>query len=548
VGARPEALEAPGEPSPRLARPWPSTVATVATVAVGLVIVGFAVVLRLDMYLSGRSLWLDESLLALNIIDRPISRLSEPLDLSQGAPLGFLVSSKLVVLALGKSELAFRLVPLLSGIASLGFFYVLVRRVSTNAAALLGLALLACSAPFVYYSAEFKQYSTEVAATVGLSAVAIATRPTLRRYVAVALLGAVLLWFAFTTIFFLTAFGAAYGLAFLVGRRWKELAAAAGLSLLWLGSAFAVYRVTYADLDSLESAVQIASTGGRASDTAENLHEAASTIAVAALGVAGGSAPGRVVAGLALALSLTGVGLLLRAKPYACLMLVLPIAAMFGAVLIGRYPVFERTLLIAVPSLILFVAHGAASVSRRLGSRAGLVVGVAFAALLLAYPLKSAIGAIDGPRRNDQAVRPLLYELVERWEPNDGLYVHYAAQYAFRYYLECDCIGDRVSSPPLTYATRRTTGPRLWHGVLRSRPPGLEIGKRHDADDVDAYRRELDRLRSRERVWYLYSHWESEEEGRLVKELLPRHLDRLGRRTSTTRRGRAGLVLYDLDP
>lgn len=542
----PEAPCTPDESAPRLSRPSP---ATVVTIAVGLLILGFAVFLRLDQYFSGRSLWLDESLLALNVIDRPISRLAEPLDLSQGAPLGFLVSSKLVVLALGKSELAFRLIPLLAGIGSLGLYFVVARRVSTTLAALLGLALMACSAPLLYYSAEFKQYSTEVMATLALTAVAVAPgRLTLRRYVAVTLLGCVLLWFAFTTIFFLTAFACAYGLAFLVGRRWRDLLAVAGASSLWLASALGVYKVSYDDLDSLESSVQEASTGGTLADTAENLHEAATNIGIAAVGAAGGSAPAWAVAGLTLVLALAGAVLLLRAKPYACLMIVLPVVAMFGAVLIGRYPTFERTLLIAVPALILLAAHGAMSVSRRLGARAGPVVGVAIAALLLAYPLEGAVAGIGGPRRNDQAVRPLVAELVERWRPNDGLYVHYAAQYAFRYYVECDCIGDKASLPPLTYATRRTTGPRLWHGVLRSRPPGLEIGERHDFDDLDAYRRELDRLGSRGRVWYLYSHWERDEELRLVSELLPRHLDRLGRRASTFTEGRAKLLLYDLDP
>lgn len=62
------------------------------------------------------------------------------------------------------------------------------------AGALLGLALIGLSTPLIYYAAELKQYSTEVAATLGLSAVAITTgRLTVRRYLVVSALGAVLL-------------------------------------------------------------------------------------------------------------------------------------------------------------------------------------------------------------------------------------------------------------------------------------------------------------------------------------------------------------------
>ena len=526
----------------------PRSGASVATIALGLFVVGLGALLRLDQYLSDRSLWLDESLLALNVIDRPIAELAEPLDLSQGAPLGFLVSTKLIVLAFGKSEAVFRLLPLLSGMAVLAFYFLLARRVSSVRASLLGVALLACSSSFIYYSAEFKQYSTEVAVALLLSVVAVTLgRLTLRRYVLVSLLGTVLLWFAFTTIFFLAAFACAYGVGFLLERRWRDLLGAFVVSLPWLLSALALYRVTYVDLGSLELPVKQASTGDSGSDTIVNLHGAATNVWIAAVGVAGGSAVGRVVASATLILAIVGGIALLRARPYVCLMLGLPVVAMVGAILMGRYPTFERTVLIAVPALVLIAVHGAMIICRRLGAVAGPLVGVALAGLLLAYPLKGALEGLGGPRRNDYAIRPLMEHMVERWRPGDGLYVHYAAQYAFRYYLECECLGAPVSRPPLVYATARTTGPTIRHPVLLSRRPELEIGERHGVDDIAAYRRELDRLRDRDRIWYLSSHWESSEERDVIRTLVPHHLDGFGRRESSTQLGLAQLLLYDLD-
>ncbi|HEY7362621.1 MAG TPA: hypothetical protein VIE37_00835, partial [Methylomirabilota bacterium] len=81
------------------------------------------VALRLRAYLANRSLWLDESFLALNIINRPFAELRQPLEYVQAAPFGFLYAERLVVELLGASEYALRLLPLLCGIASVFIFW-----------------------------------------------------------------------------------------------------------------------------------------------------------------------------------------------------------------------------------------------------------------------------------------------------------------------------------------------------------------------------------------------------------------------------------------
>ncbi len=52
------------------------------------------IVFRLRQYLFGRSLWLDEAMLALNIVNRNFSQMFQPLDFNQGAPIGFLLIEK----------------------------------------------------------------------------------------------------------------------------------------------------------------------------------------------------------------------------------------------------------------------------------------------------------------------------------------------------------------------------------------------------------------------------------------------------------------------
>src|SRR2546430_17722328 len=57
-------------------------------------IVVLGIVLRTIRYFSDRSLWLDESYLALNVLGRSYSQLSGSLDFNQGAPVGFLYLEK----------------------------------------------------------------------------------------------------------------------------------------------------------------------------------------------------------------------------------------------------------------------------------------------------------------------------------------------------------------------------------------------------------------------------------------------------------------------
>ena len=135
---------------------------------IGLALTLAGLVLRLRQYLINRSLWLDEAMLANNIVNRSFAGLFQPLDNNQGAPVGFLLLQKTVTLALGDSEYALRLLPFLAGILSLALMFALTRKVAGAFAGNLALALFAFSPALIYYTSEVKQYSSDVAIALAL--------------------------------------------------------------------------------------------------------------------------------------------------------------------------------------------------------------------------------------------------------------------------------------------------------------------------------------------------------------------------------------------
>jgi 4-amino-4-deoxy-L-arabinose transferase-like glycosyltransferase len=125
------------------------------------------VILRLIQFGINRSLWLDEAMLALNIMHKDFPELARPLDYNQAAPVLFLFLEKVSVVVFGTSEMALRLVSLLAGIISIYLVYRLTKNITGNvSAALIAMFLFATSELLIDYSAEVKQYQTDVFAAL----------------------------------------------------------------------------------------------------------------------------------------------------------------------------------------------------------------------------------------------------------------------------------------------------------------------------------------------------------------------------------------------
>jgi uncharacterized membrane protein len=109
--------------------------------------------------LTGRSLWLDEAMLALNIVNRSFFELFKPLDYDQGAPIGFLMAEKVFNVLFGRNENALRLFPLILGLLSLWLFYLVLKHFVHGTNLVIALALFAFNPHINYSSSDVKQYT-----------------------------------------------------------------------------------------------------------------------------------------------------------------------------------------------------------------------------------------------------------------------------------------------------------------------------------------------------------------------------------------------------
>jgi hypothetical protein len=135
---------------------------TIEEIVIALLFIA-GILTSLTQFLYNRSLWFDESTLALNIISKNSLELLKPLNDHQVAPVLFLQIEKLFSTLLPNTEYGLRLFPLLCFWFSIYFFYKIIKIQLQNIhAIIIALSLFVFNAAFVYYSSEVKQYMTDV--------------------------------------------------------------------------------------------------------------------------------------------------------------------------------------------------------------------------------------------------------------------------------------------------------------------------------------------------------------------------------------------------
>jgi len=437
--------------------------------------------LRLRQYLTGRSLWADEAMLALNIVNRDFAGMLRPLDYDQGAPIGFLLVEKFFNSILGKNELALRLFPLLIGLTSLWLFYLLLKQitsVASGAGLLTALALFAFNPRLIYYSSEVKQYILDVAVTILLLLIAAPVfnaSPRKKDFAWLTLAGLIALWFSHPALFVLAGIGLALVIITLKRRDYSNLRLAIGMGLVWVLEIILLYLLILKNLSQnaymreyWQGAFLPMPPWSDPGWFTKAIHQN--------IGIQFGIPYDAVFVFLVM---LIGWAILFYkeqsyAIAFACILLITLIASA-----LGLYPVLERMILFFIPIGLILIGSAIEAFYQRL-QRVQFISAFSISLLagfLIYGPLVTSFQNFVEPKYFEH-IRPSMKTLRDSWKDGDVLYVSNGALPAFRFYAP-------------------------FYG-LENVPYGF--GEREDDKNPQNILSQLDSFKGQPRLWILLSH------------------------------------------
>jgi len=471
--------------------------------------------LRVRQYLTGRSLWSDEAMLALNIVNRDFAGMFKPLDYDQGSPIGFLLVEKIFSAILGKSEFALRLFPLIVGLISLWLFYLLLKQITSGFGLLTALALFAFNPRLIYYSSEVKQYILDMAVTISLlllAAPVFGTSPRKKDSIWLAIGGLIALWFSHPATFVLAGIGFALLIIYLRKHDTSNLGFVIGMGLLWVLEIILLYMLILKDLsrnaymrEYWQGAFLPMPPWSDPGWFVRNLNEN--------IGIQFGIP--YAVLFVFLVILIGWVVLFYRNQSYAIALASIIFVTLIASAL-GLYPVFERMILFLVPIGLILIGETLEAFYGRV-QRFKLLseLSVLFLAGYLLYgPFVTSIASFIEPKYFEH-IRPSLDFVRDSWKDGDVMYVSNGALPAFRFYAPS-------------------------YGLENIQ---YEYGKREDYKNPQNILSQIDSFKGQPRVWILFSH--VYEKGDFnEKDFILNYLDQIGEKKREFRVPGTSVFLY----
>ncbi|MGB6295745.1 MAG: glycosyltransferase family 39 protein [Rivularia sp. (in: cyanobacteria)] len=484
------------------------------------VIICFGIAVRLVQYFYNRSLWADEAVLALNIVNRSYLELLQPLDYDQGAPFGFLIIEKLAIQIFGNNEYALRLFPLLSGIISLLLFYQLAKIFLRGYAVPIALAFFASLYYLVYYATELKQYSSDVAVTLFsclLVTEIFRKRLSVNRTILFSVLGALNIWFSHPAIFALTGFGASYLLINFFKSKNFRLSKVLIIYSTWLISFALFYIVSVQSLNKNQDLMT--SWQDAFPDSAFDiiwLFDAFGKFFYLPLDFRG------IMDGVAIIAFVIGCISLFYRQKEKLLILLSPLIMTFFAAYLQKYPFRGRLILFLIPFFILLIAEGVHSLIIKTRSKPAVIAGIILLISLLFQPVTKAGNLLINPIQNEE-IKQVLNYVKSNEQPSDIVYVFQRGQYQFLYYA------DKYGYQEGDY-------------VIGVDDLDEYDGRNFSEKERKRYENDLDKLRRNKRVWLIFSHSHVGAENTMMKS----YLDKIGKQIDYFKSYGAFVYLYDL--
>jgi hypothetical protein len=475
-------------------------------------LISIGIVIRLRQYLFNRNLWVDEAMIALNVIQKNFHELLRPLDYVQVSPIGFLYLQKVTTLLLGSSEYAFRFWPFVFGVASIFAFYFLLRKTTPPLVTTFALAIFVFSFKLVYYSSEFKQYSLELLLAIILYAFYF-TKPiqerTPKEIWQIGIIGAISCWFSFTIIFVMFTLGLYSFYEYLKSRNLITFLKQAPMFSMWVGS-FGIYyfsiiskysgnqveQVEYWILTNKFMPLQYTSQKDFLwyfEAMNEYFRYTVGAINLESL--------------LFFFLFFGAVYFIIRQQfrflSYFAIIVLMMLASAFHIL-----PFTGRILLFTSAGAIILIVAGIYFIAGEEKSRRSLFYTCI--ALVLFQPIFISIYQLLRPNVEEEITPAIEYILLNS-EKGDELYVNYFAEPAFRYY-------------------------QLWYQDLNSYPLIWGVAKENK---YQLGKEDIDLLQGKGRVWIVNNEYE--------ENLLSQDLDKIGRQLDLYSYRGGRLFLYQFD-
>jgi 4-amino-4-deoxy-L-arabinose transferase-like glycosyltransferase len=454
---------------------------------ISLIIISFGILVRLVQYFFNRSLWNDEAALALNIVNRSYLELLQPLDYNQGAPIGFLMVEKLAVQLLGNNEYALRIFPLISSIASLFLFYHLAKRCLQRSAVPIALILFAGLEYLLYFAAEVKQYSTDVAIAIlcGLMGVSLTRKKTPAvQIVTSALVGAIAVWFSHPAIFILAGVGIYHIFLGVQQKDRDRLLKILAITSIWLLSFAGLYFLSLRNLG--ESAYLLRSWKNKYAFPTAIFDINWSYLRYIKLFKDPLGFPETLVA-IPRLVCLAGFISLWDRRKEILLILISPFLMTLLAGYLQKYPFHSRLVLFLTPFFILGIAEGSYFIwQKTCKNRFTAVISILIVGSLLAVPITNASNRLVQPQVR-QEIKQVMSYVKTHQRPGDIVYIYQRAEYQFRYYSE-------------------KYGYRNGDYIMGIDDLDEYDGKGMSEQEWKRYQNDFDRLRGNQRVWVILSH------------------------------------------
>ncbi|HLK33109.1 MAG TPA: hypothetical protein VKT29_08460, partial [Terriglobales bacterium] len=389
------------------------------------------IALRLRQYFYNRSLWMDEAMVALNLIHRSFGHLTDHLlDYHVTEPILWLFTGKVCYLLFGGRELALRLPEIVAGTVSVVLVLVLGKRLLSPAALCVAVGWFALSRPLIYYSSELKPYGSDpaVSALLWLTAFWTLAKPTRTRIAVLGLAGVLATWFSYPALFVLSGLGLTIVWWTLAEGGWRKLAPFIPALVAWAASFGSNYwfflRPSSHDPLLLDSYGALRLSLWHWADVERPLEM------IFALQ----QTPFTILLGVAVFAFCVGCAYYWRTNRLAFSLLLSPLLFSLLASSLHLYPAVGRFYNFFTPGLAICIAAGF-YVLMRAGKTQRLPLGAALAVLLFLQPVLSARESLAHPLEGEE-IRPVLAYVKAHQQPGDVWYVYWHTQIAYYYYAE----------------------------------------------------------------------------------------------------------------